>query len=170
MTTTVPLVHELDRTVWEQVAQHYRDEIRSGRLAIGDVLPANRKIASEWGISTSTSHRTVAQLRDEGWINTRPGKPPVVVGVPKAATLEEPRPIVAHVRFAGSDVLVPVRVEIDLNEARDGVTLKMIAEDGTVVVDRTMTPDQAEAYALAGLEAAARARRIEKSIREDQRR
>ena len=66
----------------EQVAEHYRGLIRCGDLQPGDELPANRRLAEEWKISTNTAYRAVLKLRDEGWVESRPGKPPVVVGVP----------------------------------------------------------------------------------------
>jgi DNA-binding GntR family transcriptional regulator len=66
----------------EQVAEHYRGLIRAGQLPQGAELPANRRLADEWQISTSTAYKAVSILKDEGWIETRPGKPPVVVGIP----------------------------------------------------------------------------------------
>jgi DNA-binding transcriptional regulator YhcF (GntR family) len=65
--------------VYEQVAQHYRDSIRSGQLAAGDQLPSTRALASEWKIAISTAQRVLKALRSEGWIETRPGKPSVVM-------------------------------------------------------------------------------------------
>lgn len=63
---------------WEQIAGHYRSEIRSARLRPGDELPAVRRMADEWRVGTNTSYKALALLRDEGWIVTRPGKAAVV--------------------------------------------------------------------------------------------
>lgn len=83
--TTVAVMPRIPRMTppTEQIAEHYRAAIRDRKLCPGDELPANRRLAIEWGVSTNTAFRAVAKLRTEGWIETRPGKPPVVVGVPK---------------------------------------------------------------------------------------
>lgn len=66
----------------EQIAAHYRIAIREGRLAPGDQLPANRAMVATWHASTGTVGRAVALLRDEGWVTVRPGRAPIVLGVP----------------------------------------------------------------------------------------
>lgn len=68
----------------EQIAAHFREEIRSGQLRSGDALPANRHLAETWGVAQATSHKAITILREEGWIVTRPGKPPVVSDDPPA--------------------------------------------------------------------------------------
>jgi DNA-binding transcriptional regulator YhcF (GntR family) len=82
--TTVLHVPPVDRSppVGQQITDHYKREIREGRLAPGDELPANRKMAKEWKVSTATALRVAQILTREGWIETRPGRPPVVIGVP----------------------------------------------------------------------------------------
>lgn len=77
--TTVCEVPEVDRTPpFEQVAEHYRAEIRLGHLTVGDELPSVRKIAGQWDIATATAQRALDLLRSEGWIESRPGRPSVV--------------------------------------------------------------------------------------------
>jgi DNA-binding transcriptional regulator YhcF (GntR family) len=78
--TTVLDMPTVDRSPppTQQITSHYREEIRAGRLAPGDELPANRRMASEWGVSTRTALRAVQLLVEEGLIATRPGKPPVI--------------------------------------------------------------------------------------------
>ncbi|MDQ3765227.1 MAG: GntR family transcriptional regulator [Actinomycetota bacterium] len=69
----------MDRTPpYEQVAEHYRDAIRAGRLTVGDELPSVRRIAGQWNIATATAQRALDLLRSEGWIESRPGRPSVV--------------------------------------------------------------------------------------------
>lgn len=82
--TTVLHVPPVDRSPppGQQIADHYRRLIRDGQLAPGEELPSNRKMAGEWKVSTATALRVAAVLTREGWIETRPGRPPVVVGVP----------------------------------------------------------------------------------------
>lgn len=77
--TTVCEVPEVDRTPpYRQVAEHYRAEIRSGRLAVGDELPSVRRIVEQWGIAMATAQRALELLHSEGWIESRPGRPSVV--------------------------------------------------------------------------------------------
>lgn len=82
--TTLQLMPTVDRSPppSEQIATYYRDAIRTGRLAPGDELPANRRLAAEWQVSTATALRAVAMLRQEGLVITRPGRPPLVAERP----------------------------------------------------------------------------------------
>lgn len=64
----------------EQVAAHYRQRMRRGGLKAGQRLPSVREIARAWSVSTRTAWRAVTLLRDEGWIEHRQGRQPVVVG------------------------------------------------------------------------------------------
>jgi DNA-binding transcriptional regulator YhcF (GntR family) len=79
---TVPPVPRLARA-HEQVADHYRIEIRDRLRKPGDKFPSVRGIAEAWSISTSTAYKAVQILRDEGWIEVGQGRVPTVVGVPK---------------------------------------------------------------------------------------
>jgi DNA-binding GntR family transcriptional regulator len=82
--TTLQPVPTVDRSPppVQQIAEYYRREIRTGTRSVGDELPANRKMAEEWKVSTATALRAVALLREEGIVETRPGKAPIVVAVP----------------------------------------------------------------------------------------
>ncbi len=81
-TATVPHVPKLVRA-HEQVAEHYRTEIRRKRIKPGAEFPSIRDIAEAWGgISTNTVSRAVRLLRDEGWIEVTQGKKPTVIGAP----------------------------------------------------------------------------------------
>ena len=64
---------------YEQVAEHYRQEIRRGALSAGDELPSTRNLAVQWDIAKSTAQRALDVLKGEGWIESRPGKPPIVL-------------------------------------------------------------------------------------------
>lgn len=83
--TTVPRVPQLVRA-HEQVAEHYRTQIRRKRLKAGQDFPSVREIAEAWGgISTNTVYRAVRLLRDEGWIEVSQGRVPTVRGIPGQA-------------------------------------------------------------------------------------
>lgn len=79
---TVPPVPRLIRA-HDQVAEHYRNEIRDGLMAPGKKLDSIRVMAEEWGgISPTTVARAIAILREEGWIDVSQGRVATVIGVP----------------------------------------------------------------------------------------
>lgn len=67
---------------YQQIAEHYREAIRSGRLQPDARMDTTKEIATKYSVAMSTAARARALLRDEGWIVSRPSKPSVVVGVP----------------------------------------------------------------------------------------
>lgn len=69
-----------------QVVAYYQEAIRAGKLRPGDELPSTRRVADEWDVSVSTAQRALEALRDEGWTQTRAGRPAVVTSghVPSA--------------------------------------------------------------------------------------
>lgn len=82
---TVLDVPDVDRSPpYEQIAAHFRAEIRARRLKPGDELLSTRALAKEWKVANATAFRALTVLREEGWIDSRPGKVPVVAGSPPA--------------------------------------------------------------------------------------
>lgn len=63
---------------YQQVAEHLRKDIRTGRRKPGSVMPTTQELATEYGIAMSTAARALALLRDEKWIVTRPSKAALV--------------------------------------------------------------------------------------------
>lgn len=84
MTTSVA-VPTVDRSPWpgDQIAAYYRERIDRGEIAVGDLLPPARKIQEEWGVGIKTVVRAMRILREEGLIQTRPAKAPLVVAAPQ---------------------------------------------------------------------------------------
>ncbi len=76
-------VPDVDRSPWpgDQIAAYYREKIRRGELQAGDLLPSARAIRDDWRVGIKTVVRAMKILRDEGLVDTRPAKPPVVTGV-----------------------------------------------------------------------------------------
>jgi DNA-binding transcriptional regulator YhcF (GntR family) len=66
----------------EQLAAHYRQMIRAGRLKPGSELPSVRDLARQEEISVSTVWRAFRTLRDEGWIVSHQGAASVVAEHP----------------------------------------------------------------------------------------
>lgn len=71
-----PLIGPTSRQAW--IVQHFTDRVRNGDLTPGDEVPGIGTLAKDWGVSPTTAQRALTQLRDEGWITTRPGKPSTI--------------------------------------------------------------------------------------------
>lgn len=76
----VPRINKL--APYLQIAEHYRERIRSGQMSPGTAMPSIDAIRRDWDVATSTAGRVVATLRDEGWIVTARGRQTVVAPNP----------------------------------------------------------------------------------------
>src|ERR1700733_8010906 len=56
-----------------QIIEHYRQEIRAGRLQDGDMLPSGREIAQQFGVSLATAAKVATGLQALGLVTPRPG-------------------------------------------------------------------------------------------------
>jgi DNA-binding GntR family transcriptional regulator len=56
-----------------QIIEHYRQEIRAGRLTDGDLLPSGRQIAEQFGVSLATAAKVATGLQAMGLVTPRPG-------------------------------------------------------------------------------------------------
>jgi GntR family transcriptional regulator len=56
-----------------QIIEHYRQEIRAGRLKDGDMLPSGREIAGQFGVSLATAAKVATGLQALGLVTARPG-------------------------------------------------------------------------------------------------
>lgn len=61
-----------------QIIEHYRQEIREGRLQDGDMLPSGREIAEQFGVSLATAAKVATGLQALGLVTPRPGAGTVV--------------------------------------------------------------------------------------------
>jgi DNA-binding GntR family transcriptional regulator len=61
-----------------QIVEHYRREIREGRLQDGDMLPSGREIAHEFGVSLATAAKVATGLQALGLVTPRPGAGTVI--------------------------------------------------------------------------------------------
>ena len=73
------------KLVYVQVADHITARIEAGELAPGARLPAERDLATEYGVAYDTIRRATALLRDRGLIIT-------IVGRGTYVTPEDQRP------------------------------------------------------------------------------
>lgn len=61
------------RHLYQQIYEYIREEIRTGRLAAGEKLPATRQLAANLQIARTTAEVAYAQLEEEGYLVIRRG-------------------------------------------------------------------------------------------------
>lgn len=68
---------EIDRTRWgslsDQIADGFRNAVRTGFYHPGDILPGRRELAARFGVSVRVVTRAFGRLADEGLVVGRPG-------------------------------------------------------------------------------------------------
>ncbi|MCT1551967.1 GntR family transcriptional regulator, partial [Brevibacterium casei] len=74
---------------YEQIAEQIRNAIRSGRLAVGDNLPAEAVLAEEFGVAPGTVRESLRLLVTEGTISGRRGVRKSVLRIPRPAAVSE---------------------------------------------------------------------------------
>jgi GntR family transcriptional regulator len=65
---------EAGRDLADRVAATLRDQISSGRLAPATVLPSERLLMEDYGVSRNTIRRAIEMLRSEGLVQSIQGK------------------------------------------------------------------------------------------------
>jgi len=55
---------------YRQLAQILREQIASGELAPGAMIPSVKRLRQEYGVAETTARKAVAVLRDEGLVET----------------------------------------------------------------------------------------------------
>ncbi|MFD0895772.1 GntR family transcriptional regulator [Luteolibacter ambystomatis] len=65
--------------VSDQLVKAVQRAVLTGELAAGEKFPSVRVLAQELRISPTTAHKAVLELRDSGFLATRPGAGMVVV-------------------------------------------------------------------------------------------
>lgn len=66
--------------IYEAMANHLAERIRSGELKPGTPLPAERRLAEEYGVSLGTSRRATELLREWKLVVTLRSKGTFVIG------------------------------------------------------------------------------------------
>ena len=62
------------KPIYEQITTQIKNKIITGELRPGDALPSMRVLAKELSISVITTKRAYADLEQDGFIETAPGK------------------------------------------------------------------------------------------------
>ena len=67
---TGPMSPTVDRPEppYLQIAKRLREQIRSGELRDGDMVPSTRKLAAEWNVSGPTAAKALTMLQSEGLV------------------------------------------------------------------------------------------------------
>jgi GntR family transcriptional regulator len=75
-------------SLFEQVVYAAKKAMVSGQLHPGDPFPSVRALSKELKINPNTAHKIVAQLVNEGLLETRPGIGTVVAALPESSRKE----------------------------------------------------------------------------------
>lgn len=102
-----------------RIASEIRDRIRSGRLKPGDKAPSTRAIVRDWGVAMATATRVLSELKQGGFIETRPGYGSVVLA-------SSPRPTTQPTGLT-ADRIVASAVAIADEEGLPALTMRRIA-------------------------------------------
>lgn len=71
----VSVAPEVHRSLppYQQIADHYRDQIKRGELKDGDRLPSTRQIVDQWNVAHATAAKALTALAADGLVRTVPG-------------------------------------------------------------------------------------------------
>lgn len=113
-----------DEPPYRRIAATIRRRITSGDLRPGDRVPSTREITREWGVAMATAAKALAELRDAGLVETRPGAGTVVRAAATAARRTR-TPVSAPTR----ERIAAVGVEIADAEGTAAVSMRRIAAE-----------------------------------------
>lgn len=69
---TISLKLHDGKSLYEQIYEYIRNEIKEGKLLAGEKLPSTRSLAEQLGVARSTIDYAYSQLSDEGYIEACP--------------------------------------------------------------------------------------------------
>jgi GntR family transcriptional regulator len=102
--------------IHEQVAFAAKKAIISGRLRPGDPFPSVRSLSTAMKIHANTAQRVIAQLKQDGLLEVRPGIGTVVAQPPPSARRE-------RARILGGDIealtVEAMKMGVTLEELQD---------------------------------------------------
>ncbi|MCS0496854.1 PLP-dependent aminotransferase family protein [Ancylobacter sp. MQZ15Z-1] len=84
MADWIPDLSRSDKPRYLAIADLIAEDIRAGRLAIGDRLPPQRKLAGRLGIDFTTVARGYVEAQKRGLVESRVGQGTFVSGMPRA--------------------------------------------------------------------------------------
>ncbi|WP_103335467.1 FadR/GntR family transcriptional regulator [Pseudotabrizicola formosa] len=97
-----------------RIASHFVRQIQEGELKPGDRLPTENEMSKNFGVSRTVIREAIAQLRNEGMIETRQGVGAFVIGRPtRHIRLDDRRKMDPH----GFRDLFQLRVPLEIEAA-----------------------------------------------------
>lgn len=102
----VTVTYSDDRPGFKRIADHYRDEILTGKRAPGSLLPTQAEMMAEFAVSVTTVRDAIGVLRGEGLVDSARGRgvfvrvPPTVRVVSSSRYAEQLRKVTAGDRDA----------------------------------------------------------------------
>jgi DNA-binding GntR family transcriptional regulator len=75
--------HESGRPVYQQLADIVAAQIAAGTLVVDRPIPAEARLAEEYGVARLTARRAVRELRERGLVYTVQGKGTFVAAPPE---------------------------------------------------------------------------------------
>ncbi|MFC9393785.1 GntR family transcriptional regulator [Streptomyces sp. NPDC057027] len=115
------LPKDSDTPPYRLVAEELRRQIRSGRLKPGERVPSSRDLEATYEIANMTARSALRMLRDEGLINTMPGRGNFVADpLPEA----DPKAGAPEVATGGQ---MPTREYVELSERLDAINARLDA-------------------------------------------
>lgn len=76
----IVLSNQSEFPIYRQICNQIEEQIQSGAIPEGTILPSIRRLAKELGISVITTTRAYGELESEGYIVSRQGKGSIVLG------------------------------------------------------------------------------------------
>lgn len=138
------------------VAAALREQISSGELAIGAALPSESELGARFGASRGPVRQALAQLRNEGLIETSQGRVPTVRDRPLAHSIDDFFSFSAWVQASGRTpgqhtielarrvppASVAAQLQIDENERAVVVVRRRSIDGQPVMLERSWFVDE----------------------------
>lgn len=83
------LLNQSEIPIYRQIFDQIVEQIQSGKIPEGMVLPSIRSLAKELGVSVITTTRAYNELESEGYIVSRQGKGSIVLGKNNSVVREQ---------------------------------------------------------------------------------
>lgn len=119
-------------TGYADIAEHFRDRIRSGVMKPGDRMPPIREVMESWGVSNATAVRAYKVLKAEGLTRASTGTGTVVARPGSDNIASRVRNHAATGRALGSDETSRI-LEVGTVGADETVAARLEVEPGTPV-------------------------------------
>jgi GntR family transcriptional regulator len=113
------LVHRPGVPIYEQAVYAATRAIVAGQFREGDPFPSVRTLAQELRINPNTAHKVIAQLIDDGLLESRPGIGTVVAPLRSATAMERTELLNRQIEEL---VVEAKRLSVDLDEVTRAIS------------------------------------------------